>query len=1336
MFCPIRLVNPYFFVCLLNLKYIPMNLLISFRLITKPFYSNPSNLFTTDAVFYCLKLLHFFKKYAAVFINKSFVCLLFCFVFTGVYSQEWKKVTKDDFLKQELKFRKSIPTVYTYYTLDFEQFKKNISGVSKGNKQTLTLPTADGIQKFSIQSASTFAIKLSDKFPMIRSYLGKGINNPSMTARFSLGTDGLHIVIYTSGQPSFYIDPFTKNNKTYIAYSSKELPRQDDEFKCLIQQQSKNKIKRSTFKKKSADDGTLRIFRLAVVSSGEFAQFHLINQGVSSTASETKKKAAVLSAINTTMTRVNGIFERDLGVRMEIVENNDEIIFLDSATDNITNGDSHLMIGEGQTICDSIIGNANYDIGHLFGTDGAGLAGLGVVCVEGSKGNGVTAIGNPIGDPFDIDYLSHEIGHQFGANHTQNNNCNENFDTAIEPGSGSTIMGYAGICAPNVQSISDDYFHAVSIDEMWNIIQSTANCATSIPTGNTRPTANAGLDYTVPKSTPLILKGIGEDNTPGDILTYSWEQIDPSLAIMPPLATNLQGPLFRSWPPSTSPDRYLPALETVIEGNTSSTWEVIPSVSREINFSLLVRDNHAGGGNSNRDDMKITIDETAGPFVVTSHTTSTISWDIGSSQLITWDVAGTDGGNINVSTVDILLSTDGGSTFPYTIAEEVPNIGSYNAVMPTNLPEDSTSARIMILANDNMFYAVNSKDFSITTSEFSFVIDTNIQNLCLPLNNSTYTFTYNTFLGFTGTTVFSISGLPSGITGNFNPASASTNGTSITLTLSGISNLESGNYSFNINGVSGNVTNQNIARLNILSDLFDPVLSNSPENGDIVYSLSPKLIWQIQSNAVSYDLEIALDENFTTIIESSNTTNNSYFIRSILNQETTYYWRVKPKNDCGEGTFSSVFSFTTYKCSVCTSSGNTNYETSITQVNFNSISHSSSKTTGYSDYRAIESIAEKGTQIPLTINVNTDGPYTLQTMVWIDWNQDCDFDDIGEEYNLGTTYNTSNGPTSLSPIEISVPLSAEIGNTVMRVSTKYQGQEGEVSSACEMNFDGEVEDYTVIVDLDSDFDGISNLLDLYPNTPLNEVVDIDGGLVLNSRDLSIITHSTTCPNTNTAKVSIQCSLPYLFDVTIHGDNYQKTFSGLDLQNGFEIDQLKAGHYSLNFDFTDDLGAPITGYQIILEDIDNITADKLNLNTKSRQVTYAIRGSNHYSIYINDSLYQNFEFPSVETQQIQIPLIQGENIIEIKGEKACQDSFKEAILLDGGMVVYPNPSFDFIYIEGAEGLVQIFNSAGVLMLEQQSTSKLKIEIQNLPQGIYHIKNIKTNSEIQIKRFLKE
>ena len=659
--------------------------------------------------------------------RKILSLFLFLSITGQLFGQQfWSKKENINFKysNEDIYVRKSNPEKLDIYTLNLESFTSYLS--SRNNDLEISLPiNSNEFQKFRIRESSNLAPELSAKFPMIKSYTGYGIEDPTAIVKIDIGTNGIHAIVFSGNHSTLYIDPYTKDNKEYIVYQRKDITKNEKDFICELDSSLTNNKDQTKEIQKNADDGLLRTFRLALACTGEYAQYHLNQQGVDPGATDAVKKAAVLSAMNTTMNRVNGVFEIDLGVRMEIVANNDAIIFLDAATDGFSNTNGNALLSQNQSKCDAEIGSENYDIGHVFTTGGGGVAFLGVVCKNDSKAGGVTGRGTPINDPFDVDYVAHEMGHQFGANHTQNNSCNRNSSTAVEPGSASTIMGYAGICSPNVQSNSDDHFHIISIDEMWNLIQTTATCAATTNIGNATPTANAGSDVAIPKSTPFVLRGIGTDIDGTSTLTYNWEQVDAEIASMPPLSINTGGPMFRSIPSKTSPNRYMPALSTIIAGNTSTDWEVLPSVARELDFALTVRDNNPGGSASARDDIRVTVTD-ADPFTVELPNTAVV-WEGLTTQTVTWKKGTTDTAPINCNFVTIKLSTDGGLTFPITILSNTPNDGSQDIVVPDN---PTTEARIMIEAVDNLFYNVNAIDFTINGATAS-IDDTILQDFKL-----------------------------------------------------------------------------------------------------------------------------------------------------------------------------------------------------------------------------------------------------------------------------------------------------------------------------------------------------------------------------------------------------------------------------------------------------------------------------------------------------------------------------------------------------------------------------------------------------------------------------
>lgn len=638
----------------------------------------------------------------------------------------WVKVSEEK-LKSSVKMdRDAHPSKYQLFHLDFNAFKQLLLSAPMENSTLssnliVQFPDFEGnLKNYKVFEAPVMEKELSDKFPTIRSYSAQGIDDPTSTLRLSVTHFGLHVMSLSGEKGTFYIDTFTKDLNNYIVYSRKDIQKVRS-FGCFVQDDETSIADENLVINQRVNDGNLRQYRLVISNTIEYAAYHLTAAGTPGGATLAEKKAVVLSAMVVSLTRLNGIYERDMAVRMNLVANNDLAIFIDS--DNYTN--SPTMIDEIQPIVDGIIGFGNYDMGHGYCTTDSGIAQVSSVCGSG-KARGITGNPAPVGDPFDVDYVAHEMGHQFGASHTQNNNCNRSAASAYEPGSASTILGYAGICAPNVQTNSDAHFHARSILQMTSFVTSgSASCRALSATGNTAPVVNAGPNYTIPRGTAFILKGSATDAN-GDALTYCWEQYNNEVTTQPPLQTATSGPNFKSVPPSTSPNRYMPSFSDVLNGNLAPTWEVVPNVARTMNFALTVRDNRAGGGMTNRGDMTVTT-ASVGPFRITNPSVENTTWDVGSSQTITWDVAGTTANGINTSNVNILISTDGGATFT-TLVANTANDGSETITAPASA---TPNCRILIEAVGNIFYAV-SKNIGVGYT-FATTCNTYTNNTALPI---------------------------------------------------------------------------------------------------------------------------------------------------------------------------------------------------------------------------------------------------------------------------------------------------------------------------------------------------------------------------------------------------------------------------------------------------------------------------------------------------------------------------------------------------------------------------------------------------------------------------
>ena len=558
----------------------------------------------------------------------------------------------------------------------------------------LSLPLPDGgLARFRVMESPIMAPALAAKFPNIKTYVAQGVDDPLATARLDWTIHGFHAQVLSSSGAT-YIDPyFDGDTATYVVYQKRDYPRPEG-FSCHLEEgdQPAGGANVAVVAAPSGDE--LRTYRLAVAATGEYTQFHggTVEAG--------------LSAIVTAVNRVTGIYEVEVAVRMELVANNDLVVYTDGATDPYTNSNGFAMLSQNQNNLDAVIGSANYDIGHVFSTGGGGVAGLGVVC-DSSKAWGVTGLPAPIGDPFYVDYVAHEMGHQFGAPHTFNGingSCsgNRSAAAAFEPGSGSTIMAYAGICgADNLQPNSDPYFHGDSFDDIRTFTTaSTGNlCAAITTTGNTAPNISAGADYAIPGNTPFVLTASGLDPD-DDEITYCWEEFDlgPAAALSEPDDGGI--PLFRSLNPTPDPSRYFPSLPDVVN-DADDPAEKMPASDRTMLFRVTARDHRAGGGGVDGDHMSLTVLASSPPFVVINPTTIVNS---NGPQLVEWAVGDTADPPIGASQVDILLSTDNGASFPFLLAVGTPNDGSETVTIP-DVP--TTMARIMVKAMDNVFYAVS-----------------------------------------------------------------------------------------------------------------------------------------------------------------------------------------------------------------------------------------------------------------------------------------------------------------------------------------------------------------------------------------------------------------------------------------------------------------------------------------------------------------------------------------------------------------------------------------------------------------------------------------------------
>ena len=840
--------------------------------------------------------------------------------------------------------RQSFPKEFKLFNLNSDAFKQLLYAAVSAKKQKpaiIVLPNSGGkLEEFAIYEASNFEPELQKQFPDIRAFSGVGITDKNAVLKLSVSPLGIQTMIFRSDKENEFMEPYSEDGKVYAVYHSQR-EKGKLAWSCTTDDvRTLESLKGQIQGKEMRSSGQfLRTMRLAQSCTAEYANYF----GATSSA----QVNLVLAAYNNTLTRCNGVYEKDLALHLNLIAGSTNVIYYNATTDPYS---AAAQMGnwnnELQNTLTSVIGDANYDIGHLFGaTGGGGNAGcIGCVCDSG-KGSGYTspADGVPSGDNFDIDYVVHEVGHQLGGNHTFTMS-NEGSGVNVEVGSGITIMGYAGITSYDVARHSIDIFHAASIAQIQSNLEGKT-CPVKIAIANQSPVVNAGSDYTIPTNTPFLLSGSATD--PNGSLTYCWEQMDEGAgqtgANSPASPGKTSGPNWISYAPMTVPYRYMPTINSVVAnsattsgtGNEVINIEALSSVARTLNFRLTVRDNipfsiaTTSVGQSNFDDMRVNVVNTGAAFAVTAPNTA-VSLLEGSTQTVTWNVAGTTANGINENYVDIYYSNDGGFTYPVLLASRVPNDGSETITVPLSAASGrvGTQGRIMVKANNNIFFDISNADITTTvggnTFAASFTGVAGEQNKSKCQNATTdvvYTFKYDAMGTFNATTNFSATGLPAGTSVSFSPVSRTTDG-NVVMTVATSGATPVGVHNIIVNATSGATTKTVPFYLEILNSTFGSASLSTPVNNATTLNTTLNLTWAAATNATMYDVQVASDSGFTNIVATGTTATTNYSVTG-LNQATDYYWRVLPKNIGCNGVYSAAFKFTTGVINCSTVSNNT-----------------------------------------------------------------------------------------------------------------------------------------------------------------------------------------------------------------------------------------------------------------------------------------------------------------------------------------------------------------------------------------------------------------------------
>lgn len=866
--------------------------------------------------------------------------LLFLCYFSSAQGQKiWTKVQEDQILQLRNQKPDVSPSVYQLFRLDDRALENQLRHfLPKGEKLQIEIPTANGIlRSFLIESSRNMPESLAQKYPSILNFYGHEVGEAQHIIRGSLSPLGFHAVMNIDGQ-EIYIDPYQEGKRDYhLVYFTKDhLP--DPELRELIGHdhslfETPNILDNprrggpnSPFTKTRSAEVPVVLYQydIAIAATGEYTSYW---GGVTQ----------ALSAINVALDRINSILVRDAAIELHLVAKNDTLIFTDPATDPYTGDDAATLVGENPAVLNQRLGATAFDIGHVFtrgctGTAAGVSGGVGTVCGNAkARGSSCQISTN---DRFYVGVICHELGHQFGAFHTWNNCPNYNDDAAnynpsaaFEPGSGTTIMSYAGSCQDqNIAFDSDTYYHVNSIESILQYVREGvgATCAEPVLTENNEPEVNIPLTdgFYIPINTPFKLTAEGSDPDM-DTISYCWEEYDKDFYISEIGAPEGNDPIFRSHRPTSDPTRYFPRLTDLIANRTNNS-EVLPSYSRDLTFRCTVRDNNENAGGVTWKEVRFKSSEAAGPFVVTSPNDSKLSFPGGNFMEITWDVANTDQAPINCKFVNIRLSLDAGLTYPVMLAQNTLNDGSAFVTLPDTAVD---FARIMVEAADNIFFDIGNFNFEITPSTDTTLImavaPAGIPLHCQP-EELTFTIQTQPLNGYDQEVTLALNGLlPEGshYTFSTNPV---TPGDSSTLTIE-LPGVDATDLDLEVIGVTASAdTFQRALHFSSLANRFDNLELLTPTDGTSNILLSTDFSWSEDPNVDSYDIEIATSPAFgESIVESaSDVTDNTYVPGSFFESNELFFWHIRPNNACGPGSFLAPSTFHTASID-CTTYTNT-----------------------------------------------------------------------------------------------------------------------------------------------------------------------------------------------------------------------------------------------------------------------------------------------------------------------------------------------------------------------------------------------------------------------------
>ena len=1228
---------------------------------------------------------------------------------------------------------------------------------SKTKQTTIVFPNESGkSEKFSVHEVGLLSSELSKEHSNIKTFVGTSLSRKNVYVRWSISPMGINAMI-DSPEGQFFLQPDRSRNINKHLFYKRNGTLYDDfeSLNCLVttdKNVKKNAVQTKTQSKQTAkfsSDQTLKTYRIAVSATGEFTQFWGDDDDTNGTNKE-DAYAKIISTIN----RINQVFQIDLGVQLQLVSDVN-LLYDDPDTDPYGNDFNE----EVQEILTDSIGEANYDIGHLFdfGTPDGNAGTVGNVCRDRFKGSAFTShpfvdtsgTGTFLNDYFDIDFVAHEIGHQFGGYHTYSHQT-EDAGVNSEPGSGSTIMAYAGVTAEdNIQNHSDPYFHYNSIKNIRDYLARNSCQATSSIV-NQPPQVSAGQEVNIPKGTAYRLEVVAS-YPDDDSLTYCWEQLNSGLVTRENFGPyNQSGSSNRSFSPTNSPIRTVPSMSRVLANQLIQTnpqfpndWQTVSLISRRLLWGVTVRDRSGTSstsvGQTDQDSRIINVIERAGPFEITSPATNTIIWQTGANEVILWDVANTDQAPINSETVSIYLSSDNGQNFDILLASHTSNDGRFDFVVPTNI--NSSNVRIKIVPDNGIYFAVNNYRFSILERPFATPFQELSKKAC-DIEPISFDFTLNRYQEFEDLVDLTLTNVPTGLAYSINTVSSTTDQEQGTISFTKASNITPGIYTMTLVSSSGSAEAQQTFQYIHQQSAVQTPVELSPNASDGVQLIKSIFSWSPDENVDQFIFELSLSNTFDSIIISSTTKAPNFIPSENLASETTFYWRVKGTNICGESNYSEVQNFTTdlLDCSpigavnlpinlIDASSGKSGItfadvymanDSVISDVNVEvSIQHN------YLSDMILSLLAPDGTEVILARNIGGSRSNLVNTV----------FDQ--EAMNL-TEDSSAPFTGSFLPTE---DLDVFNGQSSLGIWSLKVEDIGSQDTGRIILFNINFCINGIILEND-DPDLIPNAKDNCPLIANQDQADSDsdgrGDLcdvdTFNNFTLSKVDETCLSRNNGAIQISATAFADYIVQVT--GPNgfsngYAFTTNTLNIPN------LESGDYFICIGVDDDSSFEQC-FTASIEEPEPLQVTSF-VNEIDLSLSLSLKGSFRYNVTIN-----NQETRIQSKTQINLPLRKGLNTIEVTTDLSCQGSFKKEIYIAMDSVLYPNPVQEqaYVLIGGTASSIQyiIYDIQTNILLDKKvqlegSDRKVPINLSLLPSGNYLVKIRSAHNEETIK-FIKQ